>query len=484
MNIDVCDNIGKILFVVSVLFLGYMILSPLNGLFIHVDEYFTYGLMYFNIGDMIAVTGNDVHPPLYYLILKAFTFILSSLNIHYDLLYAMKIVSVIPYILILIFSFVKVKRDYGWFAAGLLPFSLVVMSEYLMYFITGRMYSWGLLFLLISFIYYRNLLNTQDAKSWIIFTICSVLGAYTHYFVAIPSFILYMILLVNYIREKAELKKWFISVIAAVVAYVPWIFTLMRQVGGVSEGYWIKPIDFSSVLEFFGYYATNLGNIFIIILAIISLAVMLIILFRNYDELEGDSLFILSGFIVFAGTIIIGCVVSFVMQPILIARYLMPAGALVWFSIAVLIGKIENRRIFSICLVLILLLTCAGLYNVAVSTHDTYADALNDKKLIDSIDSDDSIVIFNAGTGLMGIGELLDHSTVYAYNCDYVKQVDINRLNESLEFTKITDSNLTDVIKAHDGKVFFVCSSGGDDIDMDKKEIGKIGSTKYYELNV
>lgn len=482
MNSNVKDNIGKILFVIGILFLGYMLISPLNSLFIHVDEYFTNGVMYFSITDMIAVTANDVHPPLYYLILKAFTFLLSSLNIHYDLLYVTKVISAIPYVIILLISYFKIKKDYGWLAAGLIPFALVVMSEYLMYFITGRMYSWGLLFLFISFIYYKDLLNTPNLKSWAIFTLFSVLGAYTHYFVAIPSFILYLILLVKCLKDTSELKMWFASVIVAVIAYVPWIFTLLHQVGGVSEGYWIKPIDFHSMLEFFSYYATNLNNIIIILFAIITLVFFCFVLFKNYDELNGDNLYVLSGILAFFGTIFIGVAVSLAMQPILIARYLMPAGALLWFSIAVITSKIKNRKTFAICLALIMLLACAGIYNVVDSTQDTYKSSLKDKQLINSIDDDGNMVIFNAGTGLMGIGQLLEKSDIYTYNCDNVKQVDINKLNDTIKFTKLDDSNITSTIDNHDGKIFFVASSGQDDIDLEKKEIGKIGSTKYYEI--
>ena len=484
MNINVKDNIGKILFIVSILFLGYVILSPLNHLFIHVDEYFTNGVMYFSIGDMIAVTANDVHPPLYYLILKAFTFLLSSLNIQYDLLYVIKFISIIPYMIILLVSFIKVRKDYGWFVAGLLPFALAVMSEYLMYFITGRMYSWGLLFLFISFIYFKDLLNDSNPKSWIIFTVFSILGAYTHYFVAIPSFMLYLILLVKNIKNTAELKKWFISVIVAVISYIPWALTLINQVGGVSEGYWIKPIDFNSILEFFSYYATNLDNIAVILFAIAALILMCILLYRKYDDWGDDNLYILSGVIAFAGTICIGVAVSLIMHPILIARYLMPAGALLWFSIAILIGKIENRKVFTVAMIIFLLLACAGLYNVVESTNDAYSSGLKEAKLINTIDGEDNIVIFNAGTGLMGVGQLLESSDIYAYNCDYVKQVDISKLNETISFEKVDDSNVTSIIKDHDGKVYFVASSGEDDVDLDKKEIGKIGSTKYYEINV
>lgn len=61
------------------------------------------------------------------------------------------------------------------------------------------MYSWGLLFLFLGFLCFRDILNKSDVKSWVLFSLFAVLAAYTHYFVALSFGILYLLLFVYYV---------------------------------------------------------------------------------------------------------------------------------------------------------------------------------------------------------------------------------------------------------------------------------------------
>ena len=72
------DIIGKFFFALSVIILIYMLVTPLNHLILHVDEYFTLTLINFNVNEMVRLTAADVHPPLYYLILKFAMFLVFS----------------------------------------------------------------------------------------------------------------------------------------------------------------------------------------------------------------------------------------------------------------------------------------------------------------------------------------------------------------------------------------------------------------------
>ena len=65
------DIIGKFFFTLSFIILIYMLVTPLDHLILHVDEYFTLTLINFDVSEMIRLTAADVHPPLYYLILES-----------------------------------------------------------------------------------------------------------------------------------------------------------------------------------------------------------------------------------------------------------------------------------------------------------------------------------------------------------------------------------------------------------------------------
>ena len=74
------DIAGITFFAMSVLALCYMILSPLNHVIVHYDEYFTLTLLNLPVMDMITITAGDVHPPLYYPMAEVFVNITKPLG--------------------------------------------------------------------------------------------------------------------------------------------------------------------------------------------------------------------------------------------------------------------------------------------------------------------------------------------------------------------------------------------------------------------
>ena len=78
------DKLGKCLIIFSFFMLIMMIYIAIRYPFLSVDEWFTKGLIKYPVDQLIQLTIIDVHPPLYYLILKAVTKILTTLHIAYD----------------------------------------------------------------------------------------------------------------------------------------------------------------------------------------------------------------------------------------------------------------------------------------------------------------------------------------------------------------------------------------------------------------
>ena len=173
------DWLGILFFGAAILILLYMFISPLTNTIINIDEYWTYSLVNLPFMEGMTVAIHDVHPPLYYWILYLFTpFGLGNL-------YLLKVVSIIPYILIMVVSATKIREDYGWLTAGLFVFCLGVMTDFFVEFLTIRMYSWGLFFLLMVFIYYKEVITRWDKKSWVLLTLFTLLSVSTQYFLAL-----------------------------------------------------------------------------------------------------------------------------------------------------------------------------------------------------------------------------------------------------------------------------------------------------------
>ena len=101
---DYKDIIGIIFLALSFIMLGYMLISPYNQMLIHLDEYFTISVLNFPITDLIYVVSHDVHPPFHYLLLKVVSDILTFLGLESDKIFIYKIMSIVPYAIMLILS--------------------------------------------------------------------------------------------------------------------------------------------------------------------------------------------------------------------------------------------------------------------------------------------------------------------------------------------------------------------------------------------
>ena len=168
---------------------------------------------------MISTTAENVHPPLYYIILKIFCKIFNPLdNLSFVLLG--KVVSLLPVALLLAFSFTKIKKEFGILTAGIFSFSLVSSLGVMTYATVIRMYSWGLFFITIQLAFVYDIIHRKDTRlAWIIFTIASICATYTHYFAAIASIIIYLVLFAYLLhKNKKELKKWIASAIVSFVS--------------------------------------------------------------------------------------------------------------------------------------------------------------------------------------------------------------------------------------------------------------------------
>ena len=114
----------------------YMLISPLTNTIINIDEYWTYSLVNLPFMQGMIVAVHDVHPPLYYLILYLFT------PLGLDNLYLLKVLSIVPYALLMVASATRIREDYGWLTAGIFAFSIGIMTDFFCEFLTIRMYSW------------------------------------------------------------------------------------------------------------------------------------------------------------------------------------------------------------------------------------------------------------------------------------------------------------------------------------------------------
>lgn len=453
------DTVGYILFIASILFLLYLFVNPANDLVIHIDEHYTLGLIQLPFENAWKLLVSDVHPPLYYLILMAGCGVLNVLHIPYDVVFVTKMLSLLPLILILIVAVTKIRRDYNILTMGIFTFAITTMSSCMIEFLTVRMYGWAMLFLLMAFIYYAEILKDSNRKSWILFTVFTVLCAYTHYYLLFSLAVLYVLYPIYlYFNKdmdlKENLKKWALSIVAAFILYLPWFFTFINQTLVTKDTYTtMKSVTIGTQINYFTFFILKQTSkltdviIFKILIAIFFILLVYLLFIHLLDFKKDESFFIFSGFAVYILSILIGVLIlTYTFRPLDI-RYLLPAIVVFWFAIAVLLGKVNTKLLLIIMVLAIVMFGTVGI----LMTNDTFnahnKEGSQEKNALSQINNENSVVIYNSSF----------HYDCYHYTLNNTKEYTLKKLNLPYEEKTCTyENNLTKILEDNPDKDVYV----------------------------
>ncbi|MDR2874217.1 MAG: glycosyltransferase family 39 protein [Methanobrevibacter sp.] len=421
------SKIGILLFLISIFLLIITLYNSLskNILLDSFDEIFTLNIIQYSYLNMIHSAAMDVHPPVYYIILKsAFTFFY-FLKIQFNEIVLGKIVSIIPIIILLIFSLTKIKKDLGWLATGIFAMCIVSMPKLMFYGFELRMYSWALLFVTLSFYNAYKITIKSKTKNWILLTIFSLLGFYTHYYAGISSFIIYGLLFVFLLKNRKANKFWtnFKKLISSglifILSCLPWIMYLLNS-GGLESGFKLPSITFSSIQEYIwfivspahhfqGYsiiakignnlistpftYFDLRSNISIIGIVMIILLIILLIYSFLIKRTKHDS-FINYGLLVLICTILIGVITSILIEPTFYDRHMFPALGCFYLTFSLLLSKTYSKKqIFLPLFILFLLVSVSCKYSFICSEKQNELTIGQTKEVLNQVSANDMIIV-------------------------------------------------------------------------------------------
>jgi uncharacterized membrane protein len=261
------------------------------------------------------------------------------------------------------------------------------------------MYSWGLFFLVMTFIYYNEVITNWDRKSWVLLTLFTLLSAYTQYFFIITCGLIYLLILAEILtNNKDKLKQWGKSLLALIILYAPWLVVFVHQIqthaSDPREGF-----ELVNAIHYFLAFAIKsetfrFDAVIFKLVALAFLILILVLIYKKKDKLSGAGVFLMYA------TLIIG-VISLMSSftNTMRIRYLVPIFAIFWLSASIVIGKIENNKVLLVALILVMVLAGASLS----ITHEDIDSrmAFNDKKasFLDSINNNESVIVYNSDYG-------------------------------------------------------------------------------------
>ncbi len=347
---------GILMYIISVAMLvysAYLCFSP----DIWYDELFSIEFARRPISEMIRLTAADVHPPLYYIIVHFAIAIghvvTDGLNtpmmmgsMGAEIAFA-KLSSVVPLIIIFIYSVTAIRRKFGILAGGLFSMAVIAMPNMAEYSVEIRMYSWVILFITSMCIHAEAFIVRDKDKAirglkwgkvFPIF-IYGLMACYTQYYAAVAVFAIYLFLVIHSVCKNIwQLGILLISANLTVVLYIPWLSVVFSQVGTVSQNYWILPLTWRSIGGVIKYLILPAFTVQWVAYAFA--AVLFILSFITViNSLKNEYMWLC--FMPIIGIVIFGFAVSFIVRPIFVYRYMLPGMGAFWYGIIV---AVSDRR--------------------------------------------------------------------------------------------------------------------------------------------
>lgn len=320
---------------VAFITLTYLLIETLTNQSTWLDETFTLKLIEKSYLDVVKITAMDVHPPLYYLMLKFFLFIF---RLPYTTVVLSKIFSLIPLYLLVMVSATYVRKRFGEISSALFTLSIISMNTILYYGIEIRMYSWAMFFVTTAYLFLYDIIQKNDYKSWIGFVFFSLCAAYTQYYALIAISLAYIFLFINCFITK-KWKNWLIGSTITVIAYLPWLFILINQFEVVSGDYWIPPLNQATILSYFTYFLfISKNSIYNLIYLILIIIFVILATIKGYKDKKFLSWSLIGIFMPFY-LIFIGTVVSLLIQPLFVERYIIVTLGVFYLGLSSLFGK-------------------------------------------------------------------------------------------------------------------------------------------------
>ncbi len=371
------------------------------------DESYSVAIAKHDFSNIWKITGNDVHPALYYWMLHI-VFIVFGNNI-----LAFRLFSVLAVVILGILGYTHIRKDFGEKVGiffSFLTYFLPICSTY-----SGaiRMYSWSCLFTCLLCIYayrfYKQLKNNKWQKNLIIFGIYSIACCYIHYYATVTACIVNFILLIYLIKNRKEYKKalysFLILAIIQIALYIPWVIYLYKQLKHVGVGFWIT-LGINTLVEVPSFqFRRELDTVFTFdaptIIALISSVLMYIYIgYRIYKaKKEKENIMPgIWGIIVYWAVIGAYLLVSYTFSPVLYSRYLFAITGIYIFAMAFFMAKEKKTWVSVIICALILAVSIwSNVNNILINYDETNMKQI--EYLKENVKKDDIIIYSNIGNG-------------------------------------------------------------------------------------
>ncbi|MDR3223449.1 MAG: hypothetical protein LBT66_06965 [Methanobrevibacter sp.] len=362
----------------------------------------------------------DVHPPLYYFMLLSVFSVLTFFKIGFSEVIVGKIFSIVPLVLLLIFSLIILRKRFGWLFNGIFSIAMISAPRVMHFSTEVRSYSWGILFLTLAFYSaYEVCMQPSKIKNYIFLSLFALLSLYTHYGTIFMVFAIYLLLFIFLLKNnlkhkeiyKLNLKNYIFSVFISLLGFCFWIPILLNQIKIGNADWAVFPtIDYLYDLFYSLFTATM--TVYHIIIAILLFTSFIILTIYYFKKKKNKTNFLATGLILLTIVILITLLISLI-QPVWIYKSFYLMLGIFWLSYAFLLTKAHSNKIFVPLLLILLLSSSINIMsyfavendnNIALNEMKTFINSIDDNKstiISFATDCDNSPLIYDIGSHLI-----------------------------------------------------------------------------------
>lgn len=215
------------------------------------DEAFSAYLMRFDLVEITRFTAVDVHPPLYYWLLKVWTTMTGMSE------FGVRSMSLVFAIVAIIGVFVLVRRLFNSTSVALLSSFAIAISPMIVRFAhEARMYTVVLATVVWASYVLVRAVESNQKRWWLLYSVLLAAGMLTHYF-ATFAWLAHWAWRWHEKRagrlKKFWTKQWLWTHGLAAALFAPWLYTAIKQFVTVQQGFWIPPVSAYTPID----YLTN-----------------------------------------------------------------------------------------------------------------------------------------------------------------------------------------------------------------------------------
>ena len=428
------------------------------------DEAFTTYIVKLKFQDMLATTAADVHPPLYYI------FVMAAYHLFGNHGWVYHVVSLIPYAIVIVFSMTAIWKKFGKETAVILITIAGLSGNAITYNVEARMYSWGALFVLLSFYFFICILKEQSIFNYSLFVVFSLAAAYTHYYCVVSVAFFYVVLMLMVFWKKADLKKVLAAYVVTIVGYLPWFFTLWDTFMSRKNNFWIP-------------FAPHVGDCFAFVFSsqfsgpvLVWLLIMAVVVFMyelrilriekteeenysvtlHFDHIQySDTVVVFaSGIFSVVGTIAVGIGVSKLISPLFLTRYIYPVSIVAWLMVGILISRTKGRKVWCVVLMVYMLCTFLPSYKATYKSDKYENEKLQSTLAATSEINESSVIITDISHVSWTIGNYYYPDTPIIYS----PSDEVPSLNQQTTYWLISENHdLMDNVSEQTAKQGFTC---------------------------